>query len=251
MRWFWWMVPFLLLAAQPAAARPRDDAIAAAFHCSVIADSHQWLDCYYGAAEPVRTALGLASALAAQVRLAASPPAGGAPHDEAVRDDVMSAAANCIRAAGDRAWLDCYYAAATPMRAALGLSVPAQGAQRAAPPAPMPHVASAAPAAPPVPSGPPPMPRSGGMFTGLFSEAKPVARAIPMESFHFNRSGGFTVTLADGEVWEQVEGDYVDHPAHWRKQPSQMLVTVTPAVMRTFAMTVSGEYGLYKVRRIR
>ena len=240
MRRFWWMVPFLLLAAQPAAARPRDDAIAAAFHCSVIADSHQWLDCYYGAAEPVRTALGLAPALAAQVRLAASPPAGGAPHDEAVRDDVMSAAANCIRAAGDRAWLDCYYAAATPMRAALGLSVPAQGAQRAA--AARTDAAyrfrRAGRAA--VPSGPPPMPRSGGMFTGLFSEAKPVVRAIPMESFHFNRSGGFTVTLADGEVWEQVEGDDVDHPAHWRKQPSQMLVTITPAVMRTFAMTVLG-----------
>ena len=60
----------LLLAAQPAASRPRDDALAGAFRCSVIADSRQWLDCYYGAAQPVRAALGLAPALAAQVRLA-------------------------------------------------------------------------------------------------------------------------------------------------------------------------------------
>jgi hypothetical protein len=117
-------------------------------------------------------------------------------------------------------------------------------------------MASAAPPPRPIspesrPSGPPPMPRAGGMFTGLFSEAKPLVRNMPMQSFSFKRAGGFVVTLADGQVWEQVEEDEVYHPAHWRKQPSQMLVTITPAVMRTFAMKVSGEYGLYKVRRLR
>jgi hypothetical protein len=253
---YWWTVPFLLLAAQPATGRPRDDALAGAFRCSVIGDSRQWLDCYYGAAQPVRTALNLAPALPAQVALATAPPAGGAPRDEAVRDDVMSGATGCIRAAGDRAWLDCYYAAATPMRVQLGLAAPA--AQRVAPAPPSrPQMASAAPPPPrPIspesrPSGPPPMPRAGGMFTGLFSEAKPLVRNMPMQSFSFKRAGGFVVTLADGQVWEQVEEDEVYHPAHWRKQPSQMLVTITPAVMRTFAMKVSGEYGLYKVRRLR
>lgn len=249
MRQLWWVVPFLLLAALPAAGRPRDNAIAGAFHCSVIADSRQWLDCYYGAAQPVRDALGLAPALATQVRLAGSPPAGGAPRDEAVRDDVMSAAANCIRLAGDRAWLDCYYAAATPMRAQLGLAVSAQG-PRVAPP-PMPQIASAAPSPPPVPSGPPPMPRSGGMFTGLFSDAKPVVHSVPMQSYSFRRLGGFVVTLADGEVWEQVEGDEVEHPAHWRRPAEEMLVTISPAVMRTFGMKVAGEYGMFKVKRVR
>jgi hypothetical protein len=248
MRRFWWIVPFVLLAAQPAAARPRDEAIATAFRCSVIADSRQWLDCYYGAAQPVRIALGLAPALAAQARLAASPPGGGAPQDEAVRDDVMSGAANCIRVGGDRAWLDCYYAAAVPMRAQLGLSVPAQAVQRAAPP-PMPQIASAAP--PPRPAGPPPMPHADGYFTGLFSDAKPVVRAMPLRAYSFKRGGGFIVTLEDGEVWEQAEGDDVAHPAHWRKAPSEMRVTVAPAVMRTFSLTVSGEYGLYKVKRVK
>jgi hypothetical protein len=251
MRRFWWFVPFLLLAAQPAAARPRDDALAGAFRCSVIAESRQWLDCYYGAAQPVRAALNMAPALAAQVRLASAPPAGGTPRDEAVRDDVMSGAAGCLRAANDRAWLDCYYGAATPMRVQLGLSAPAQAAQRPAPP-PLPMMASAmVPPRPPAPSGPPPMPRSGGMFTGLFSDAKPVVRGVPMRDFSFDQRGGFTVTLEDGQVWEQVEEDEVYHRANWRRQPSQMRVTITPAVMRTFALKIEGEYGLYKVKRVR
>lgn len=245
---FWWIAPILLLAAQSAAARPRDDAIATAFHCSVIGDSHQWLDCYYGAAQPVRAALGIAPALPAQVRLASVPPAGGVVSDEAVRDEVMGTAANCIRATGDRGWLDCYYAAAMPMRVQLGLSAPAQAVRVSAP---MPQVAMMPPPPPAAPSGPPPMPHTGGMFTGLFSDAKPVVRAIPMESFSFTHSGAFVVTLADGEVWEQSEGDQVEHPARWRRQPAEMLVTVAPAVMRTFTLKVADEYGMYKVKRVK
>ena len=95
------------------------------------------------------------------------------------------------------------------------------------------------------------MPRSGGIFTGLWSEAKPVVRAMPMQSFSFNRTGGVIVTLADGEVWEQVTEDEVYHPAHWNRPPQEMLVTISPAVMRTFSMKVQGEYGLYKVKRVR
>ena len=68
---------------------------------------------------PVRAALGMPAALAAQTKLAASPPAGGPPRDEALRDEVMSAAAGCIRVSGDRPWLDCYYAAAAPMMPAM------------------------------------------------------------------------------------------------------------------------------------
>jgi hypothetical protein len=30
-----------------------------------------------------------------------------------------------------------------------------------------------------------------------------------------------------------------------------MRVTITPAVMRTFALKIEGEYGLYKVKRVR
>ena len=106
--YLWFVVPALLVLAAPASARPRDDALTGAIRCGVVADSRQWLDCYYGAAQPVRAALGMAPALAAQVKLASAPPAGGVPRDEAVRDEVISAAAGCTRNSADRAWLDCF-----------------------------------------------------------------------------------------------------------------------------------------------
>ena len=67
MRHLYWAVVLgaAVLVAMPAQARPRDEALSGAFRCAVIADSHAWLDCYYGAAQPVRAALGMAPALAA------------------------------------------------------------------------------------------------------------------------------------------------------------------------------------------
>jgi hypothetical protein len=252
MRHFLWLLaPAILVLSVPAQARPRDDALSGAFRCSTIAESRLWLDCYYGAAQPVRASLGMAPALAAQVKLASAPPAGGQPRDEAVRDEVMSAAANCIRVAGERPWLDCYYASAQPMRVQLGLAVPQ--ASRLAPqppPMPAPRFASAAPPPAPVRTGPPPMPRSAGLFAGMFDDAKPVVRGMPMQTYTFDKGGAFTVTLMDGQVWRQAPEDEVYHPARWRKQPGQMLVTISPGVMHTFNMKVGDESHTYKVRRI-
>jgi hypothetical protein len=255
MRHIWWfLVPALLSLVAPAQARPRDDALSGAIRCGAIADSRQWLDWYYGAAQPMRAALGLAPALAAQVQLAASPPAGGQPRDEAVRAEVVAVAAGCMREPGDRPWLDCYYAAATPMRVQLGLSAP-QGVIRPAPapiqqfaPAPAQQFASAAPA-PAKPAGPPPKPRTGSIFTGIFNNAKPVVRDMPMASYIFAKNGAFTVTLQDGQVWEQSPEDEVYHPARWRGEASEYEVTIVPAPMRTFTMTVNGY--MHKVRRVR
>ncbi len=56
-----------ILFAAPAMARPRDDAMSAAFRCGVIGEARQWLDCYYGAAQPVRAALGMPPAPAGAV----------------------------------------------------------------------------------------------------------------------------------------------------------------------------------------
>ena len=255
MRHFLWLLaPAILALGLPAQARPRDDALSGAFRCAVVADSRAWLDCYYGAVQPVRAALGMAPALAAQVRLAASPPAGGQPRDEAVRDEVMSGAANCIRVAGERPWLDCYYAAALPMRVQLGLAAPS--AARAAPPpmpAPMsaPRIASAAPPPAPVRTGPPPMPHTAGLFAGMFSDVKPIVRGMPIQTYSFDKEGGFTVTLADGQIWRQLPEDQVYHPARWRKDAAQMQVTISPGVMHTFNMKVDNESGNYKVKRIR
>lgn len=240
-----------VVAALPAQARPRDEVLSGAFRCAVIADSRQWLDCYYGAAQPVRAGLGMPPALGSQVRLAASPPAGGAPRDESLRDDVMAGAAACNRLSGDRPWLDCYYAAAMPMRSQLGLSGPAQSAPRPVP-VPAPVLAYAPPPqAPAKPAGPPPMPRRTGLFNGLFNDIKPVVTNMPMQSVTFDKNGAFTVTLSDGEVWAQAAEDEVYHPAHWRDAGPNTLVTIAPDAMHTFTMTVVGESRMYKVKRIR
>ena len=247
MRHIWWFLGLAVLSvAAPAQARPRDDALSGAFRCAVIADSRAWLDCYYGAAQPMRAALGLPPALGPQLKLAASPPAGGAPHDEPVRDEVMSAAAGCIRVTGDRPWLDCYYAAATAMRVQLGLAAP----QAMPKPAPQPAFVPPATPKPAAPSGPPPMPRNTGLLNGLFNDIKPIVRNMPMQSFSLDRGGAFTVTLADGQVWQQSAEDEVYHPARWRKAAADMLVTIAPDVMHTFTMRVSDEQRIYKVHRI-
>jgi hypothetical protein len=240
-----------VLAALPVQARPRDEALSGAFRCAVIADSRAWLDCYYGAVQPVRAALKLPPALAGQIKLAMAPPGGGAPRDEAVRDDVMAGAATCNRVAGDRPWLDCYYAAAMPMRSTLGLSTPAQGPAKFAPQPPAPPVMAYAPPPPAKPAGPPPMPRSTGLFNGMFNNIKPVVRNMPMQSVTFDGNGAFTVTLSDGEVWTQGPEDEVYHPARWRDPGPNMLVTIAPDAMHTFTLTVAGENRIYKVKRIR
>ena len=75
--------------ASPALAAPRDDVRAGSNRCDAIADDRAWLDCYYGAAQPVRAALGLKPVPESQSRLVAQPPAGApVPGDIPVRDQV-------------------------------------------------------------------------------------------------------------------------------------------------------------------
>jgi len=251
MRRIWWLLaPAFLILAAPAQARPRDDALSGAMRCGVIADSRQWLDCFYGAAQPVRAGLGLGSALPGQIALAASPPSGGAPRDEAVRAEVVSAAANCMRLTEERPWLDCFYAAATPMRAQLGLPTP-QVASRMAPPVPVPLPQRTEMQPAPARAGPPPMPRRTGLFAGIFSNPKPIVTNMPMQSLEQEDNGSFTITLADGQVWKQDVEDEIYHRARWRKPATEMEVTITPDAMHTFIMTVAGEGYMYKVHRIR
>jgi len=250
-RIFWLCVPAMLVLTVPADARPRDDALAGTLRCGVIADSRQWLDCFYGAAQPMRAALGLAPALAGQISLAASPPSGGAPRDATVRDQVVAGAAGCMRETADRQWLDCYYASAMPMRVQLGLSAP-QSAPIRPVPAPAPQLASLPPPPEPVrPAGPPPMPRPVGILGGVFNDPKPVVRNVPMQSYVFDKNGAFTVTLPDGQVWQQSPEDEIYHRARWHRPADKMLVTIKPDAMHTFILTLFDENYMYKVHRIR
>jgi hypothetical protein len=62
-----------ILAAGPALAGPREDSLAGISRCAALPDDRTFLDCVYGAMQPMRAELGLQPALPAQQRLV--PPA--------------------------------------------------------------------------------------------------------------------------------------------------------------------------------
>jgi len=222
-----------------AQARTHDDVMAGAFRCAVTANGRQWLDCYYGAAQPLRGQLGLVPAPAAQVGLAAAPPAGGSmAADEAMaRDEVMSGAYHCSTVADDRQWLDCYYAAAQPMRAQLKL-----------PPAPQARLATAGAAAPaniplppPVQFGlpakpPPPVDQKANQVISRIADCT------------FDRYGVMTLKLANGQVWRQVEGDTA--LAKLKLPPSAYVATIKHGFFGSYNMTIKGVPGLFRVLRV-
>jgi hypothetical protein len=219
-----WLLPaiLLVLAPQPAMARPRDDVMAGVFRCAAIGDTRTWLDCYYGAAQPMRASLGLPPVSPAQTRLATSPPAGGPTGDMTARYQVTSAVLRCNNLPNDREWLDCYYGVAQPVRAQLGLS-PAPQAQAAA------------------------------EINKPASPAPVIARTIdphwsPMTSYRFDRFGIFTVTLSNGQVWQQLSGD-TDF-AHWTKPAARYAVRITRGALGSFNLKVKGGSSAFKVERI-
>lgn len=214
-----------LLCAFPALAqaRPRDDAMSAAYRCAPIADSRQWLDCYYGAAQAQRLKLGLPPALSQQLRLVASPPAGGAIQDKEFRSQVLLAASRCYSIAGDRPWLDCYYGAAAPLRSVLGLPAP--------PDSPVPTVSSLAPG-----------------LAGARSALRPHRVTAQVASFSFDRRRNFTITLSNGQVWQQVAGD--TNYAHWNKPPGTYSAIISPGFLGSTNLQIKGEPLVFKVRQV-
>jgi hypothetical protein len=219
------------LLSPPAMARPRDDVMSGAFRCAGIGDSKVWLDCYYGAAQPARAALGMSPAPGAQVKLASAPPVGGSVLDHDVRDAVMAGAFRCTASADERQWLNCYYAAAQPMRARLGLST---APQAGAAPVPLPVVP-----APQFGRKPPPraeMPDNVDHVTAR------------MQSYVFDKLGWFTVTLDNGQVWKQVQGD-TTFARNWKKPAASYQVRVSHGFLGSYNLQVQGLPGLYKVIR--
>jgi hypothetical protein len=198
--------------------------MAGAYRCSEIGPSRLWLDCYYGAAQAERAALGLAPVTGDQSRLAGNPPAG-IPQDQSVRDAVIREAGRCD--GEEHGWLNCYYTAAQPMRRLLGLV-----------PAPQ-HMQSAT--AEVSQSGPVAELPSGSWFLGARKGLK--AR---LRSYSLDEDGRFSVTLEDGHVWTQTLGD-VRHP-HWKKPAKSYVVMISRGVLGTTNLVVEGETGLYKVQ---
>jgi len=219
----------LLLTICPLSARTRDDVITGMFRCAAIGDTRVWLDCYYGAAQPVRAALGMIPAQQAQVRLAQNPPASAPAGDPGPRYQVTAEALRCNGVADERQWLNCYYAAAGPVRAQLGLPP----APQAPPPIPgnAPMVASARPGGQPAPG----------------HAALPTAGWVQMSSYRFNRNGIFTIVLANGQQWQQLSGD--TNLAHWHKPAESYQIRITRGALHSLNLKVKGEAANYKVER--
>jgi hypothetical protein len=213
----------LLLHAVPASAvGPRDDVVAGMFRCAAVGDMRVWLDCFYGAAQPVRAALGLKPVPNAQARLVANPPAGAQSGDPSVRYQTTSDVLRCNNLSQDRQWLDCYYAAAQPVRAQLGLS-------------PAPQVRPAMPAH-----------EAGNAEQKTTPTGFPISSR--MASYSFNRYGQFTVVLTNGQTWRQLPGD--TSAAHWTKTPPGYTVQISHGALRSFNLKVKGISTEYKVERI-
>jgi hypothetical protein len=230
-RFSWLLLALLVFCGAGAQARPRDDVMAGAYRCSVVGEA-QWLDCFYGAVQPARAALGLPPATAVQLRLASAPPSGTmAPDDARVRDAVLAGALRCYAIAEERPWLDCYYGAAQPMRARLGLT-PAP--QKAGPPA----MAASVPVQPldRFPQGPA-IPRGSSQIVS------------PVAAYSFSKVRNFTVTLANGQIWRQLSGD--PNYAHWKKPATAYVATIKHGAFGSFNLEVQDTPGVYKVERIR
>ena len=235
----WAALAGVMLAAPSAQARPRDEVMSGAFRCASLGPSNMWLDCYYGAAQPARAALSLPSAPAAQIQLSRTAPAtaSGPVSDAPIRDQVMSRAFGCGGLADTRGWLNCYYGAAQPMRARLGLAPAPQAPQQPVRPA---TLASAAP--PPArmaPSRPAPAAPPSGMFSGE-------ERMVPLSSYRFDRHGMFTVTLANGQVWQQRDEDV--NYAHWRGPAASHRVSVWSGAAGSWMLEDENDHTVYKIK---
>lgn len=154
-----------------------------------------------------------------------------------VRDQVINGALRCDQITDNRAWLDCFYGSAQPMRAALGLS-PAPQAKLV--PVPV-------PGAPVRKIAPPPPPRQSFWQT-VVGNTGPEANDVAVTSYRFSGNNAFTVTLANGQVWRQKASDTA--LAHWTGSPSLYRVTVTRAP-DGYMLRVKGEDDtVYRVVRV-
>ncbi len=141
-------------------------------------------------------------------------PAMAAPRDEAI-----AGISRCAGLAEDRVFLDCVYGAVQPLRAELGLIAATPAQVHLVPPA-------TAPATPVM--------------------AQEMARAsgvLHLASYSFTRDGHFTVTLSNGEVWQQASDD--TNLARWKKPADSYVITVTKDWAGGYKLDVKGDHTYF------
>jgi hypothetical protein len=172
------------------------------------------------------------------------------------RDDVLSSASRCSAIPDYRKWLDCYYGAAQPMRALLGLPPASEEQQRL----------SAGVRTAPSPAASP-APQNSGMSQFGMREQKVspeqfglAQKDIPgntdhiaarMTDFTLDRLGNFTATLSNGQIWRQESGD--NSHVRWEKSAQKMIynISIERGALGSYNFHVQGQPGTYKVERLR
>lgn len=163
------------------------------------------------------------------------------------RDQVMEGAARCEGIPDNRVWLDCFYGSAQPMRAQLGLVSAPESQTRLVPP-PGAAYGGGANGVAPVARRAPAQPKSEGFWSAIVGNTKPLASNLPMTAYGFGNNGRFTVTMADGHVWQQAESDI--RMARWKKPAQSYKVTINNSTSTDlYDMRVEGV--VYKVTRVR
>jgi hypothetical protein len=159
------------------------------------------------------------------------------------RADVQAAELRCASITDNRAWLDCYYGAAQPMRQLLGLAPAPVEQTRLVPPS---GPASAVSATVKTQTA------SKGWFQSVFGSNRSPDSVVTarLDSYVFDQHRVFTVSLANGQVWRQLAED--DNRAHWHAPAIQYNVMIRPDGAGAFLLTLVGsdEHEVYKVRRV-
>jgi len=69
-----------------------------------------------------------------------------------------------------------------------------------------------------------------------------------MSKYEFDKDHHFTVTLANGQVWRQIEGD--DAYAKWDRPAGSYPVIISRGMFGSFNLQVAKMGGIYKVHRL-
>lgn len=167
---------------------------------------------------------------------------GGAAEAD-TRGDVLSGIARCGAITDDHTWLNCVYGAAQPMRGQLGLPPAPPSQTSLVPPATTasPRFTAVAPAAPVAPPK-----KSGGFFSYVLG-GDAVVTSVPLSDYSFASDGSFTVTLANGQIWEERDGPV----AHWHGPASKYIASISKGAVGSYNLTIAGENTQYKVLQLR
>ena len=168
----------------------------------------------------------------------------GQPARADIRNDVLAGINRCAAFADNRTWLNCVYGAVQPMRSELGLP-PAPASQTNLVPSFSPSTKSASPVSPRADTAARPN-NDGGIFSYLLG-GQTVMTRVPLTDYSVDHDGLFTVTLANGQVWRELDGSPTPH---WHGPASRYQASIAKGALASYNLVIAGEGTTYKVQRI-